>query len=147
MTSQNILFPNETHQGHEQHMVASIGQNLEILAGEQGVDLPMMRWGIKRVGKKRKEPRPGSSFWFIPWEQSDTQARTTHRSLPPTFFINIFTSEVFHWPSVLLATVSSVLPIVCRAASDIKFEYCGEIEFASLRIMLSKSEALENAEL
>ena len=70
-----------------------------------------------------------------------------HRLLPPISFINIFTSDIFQLPPVLFATVISVLPMVCRAASDTRFAYCEDTEFALLRIVLSRLEALEDAEL
>ena len=52
----------------------------------------------------------------------------------PMFFMNIFTSELFHFPSEPMPTVNSVPPIACRAANETKLLYVSEMLFADPRI-------------
>lgn len=66
-------------------------------------------------------PRPGSRD-FKAYSACIPKNKYVAYPSVPTFFMNIFTSEVFHWldpdASWLRPTVSSVPPIACRAASD-----------------------------
>lgn len=106
-----------------QHIAATIVGSLDTQGVEKEGIQHTRHSGTKRMGMMRIVPPQDLLACVDKLDRWNLDNDTVTNRLVPTSFMNIITSEVFQSPSVPVAIVSSVLPIVCREARDTKSAY------------------------